>query len=444
MFRITDKASAAAIVIVFATTSVWALTAEQEAKLLPGDGQPGDAFGLDVAVDGDTAVIGAHLDDDNASQSGSAYVFIRAGETWTEQAKLLPVDGADSDHFGASVAVDGDTAIIGSNRADDNGAQSGSAHVFTRTGSVWTQLTKLLPSDGVADARFGFSIALDGDTALIGAEGDDDNGLQSGSVYVFTRAANVWTETAKLLAADGASGEGFGASVALDGDTAVVGAAADDDNGAASGSAYVFTRTAGVWAEQAKLLAADGMADDQFGASVALSGETVLVGAYTDDDNNTTGGSAYVFTGTGGVWTEQAKLLPSDGSAIDNFGISVAVVGDTAVIGTRLDDDNGLNSGSAYIFTRAAGVWTEQTKLLPEDGAAGDEFGIRVAVDGDTVLGGAFFDDDNGPASGSAYVFRLIPGDDNVPAVSGIGIVCLLLTMLGGGIYFMRRERLGR
>jgi hypothetical protein len=195
-----------------------------------------------------------------------------------------------------------------------------------------------------------------------------------------------------------------------------------------------------VWTEVAKLLAADGMATDQFGVSVALDGDTAIIGAFTDDDNNTGPGSAYVFTRTGSVWTEQAKLLPSDGSPIDNFGLSVALEGDTAVIGARLDDDNGFNSGSAYVFTRAGGVWTERTKLLPADGTGFEDFGISVALDGDRAIGGAFFDDDNGESSGSAYVFRLLPGDDDgVPAVSGIGAVLLLLGMLGTGAYLVRR-----
>ena len=246
-------------------------------------------------------------------------------------------------------------------------------------------------------------------------------------------------QEAKLLASDGAASDLFGGDVALDGDTAVIGARRHDDNGLNSGAAYVFTRTAGVWTEQVKLLPADGAAFDEFGVRVALDGDTAVIGAFGDDDNGFDSGSAYVFTRTAGVWTEQAKLLPADGTEGDIFGTSVTLDGDTVVIGADGDDDNGSNSGSAYVFTRTAGVWTQQVKLLPADGAAGDEFGVSVGLDGDTAVIGAFGDDDNGSAAGSAYVFRLFPDDDgDVPAVNGFGTVLLLLAMLGTGVYFVR------
>jgi len=220
------------------------------------------------------------------------------GLTATEVAKLLPADGAEVDQFGGSVAVSGDTAVIGASYDDDNGVESGSAYVFTRDGAgVWTEVAKLLPADGAGLDWFGRSVAVSGDTAVIGALGDDDNGVISGSAYVFTRdGAGVWTEQAKLLAADGAEGDDFGVSVAVSGDTAVIGARRDDALGSNSGSAYVFTRDgAGVWTEQAKLLAADGADGNFFGWSVALSGDTAVIGAYGDDDNGYYSGSAYVF-----------------------------------------------------------------------------------------------------------------------------------------------------
>ena len=381
--------------------SVWALTPIEVAKLTASDGASYDAFGVSVAVDGDTALIGSWGDDDNGENSGSAYVFTRNAGVWTEQAKLTASDGTDFDYFGHSVAVDGDTALIGASEDDDNGLYSGSAYVFTRNAGVWTEQAKLTASDGASGAIFGWSVAVDGDTALIGAYG-------TGSAYVFTRNAGVWTEQAKLTASDRASGDTFGINVAVDGDTALIGAPRDDDNGLYSGSAYVFTRNAGVWTEQAKLTASDGASGDAFGVSVAVDGDTVLIGSWGDDDNGEFSGSAYVFTRNAGVWTEQAKLTASDGASVDDFGVSVAVDGNTALIGANEDDDNGENSGSAYVFTRNAGVWTEQAKLTASDGASDDEFGVSVAVDGDTALIGSWHDDDNGESSGSAYVFSLI------------------------------------
>ena len=196
----------------------------------------------------------------------------------------------------------------------------------------------LTASDGMAGDQFGYSVAIDGDTLVVGAYGVGDNGFNSGSAYVFTRTGTIWTEQAKLTASDGAERDRFGWSVAIDVNTIVVGAWGDDDNGERSGSAYVFTRSGTTWSQQTKLTASDGAARDQFGGSVAIAGDTIVVGAHQDDENGNRSGSAYVFTRTETTWTQQAKLTASDGAADDIFGISVAIAGDTIVAGARLDD----------------------------------------------------------------------------------------------------------
>ncbi len=395
--------------LVILAPSVLALTPNEVAKLTASDGTVEDLFGSSVAVDGNTALIGAQGDDDAGLGSGSAYVFTRSAGVWTEQAKLTASDGARGSLFGVSVALDGNTALIGAAFEDNAGPDSGSAYVFKHSAGVWTEQAKLTASDGAAYDQFGLSVALDGDTALISANWDDDNGVNSGSAYVFTRSAGVWTEQAKLTASDGARDDHFGDSVAVDGYTALIGAGGDDNNADFNtGSAYVFTRSAGVWTEQAKLTASDGIELDEFGRSVALDGNTALIGALLDDDNGFNSGSAYVFTRSAGVWTEQAKLIASDGIAFDLFGQSVALDGNMALFGKTRDDDAGLRAGSAYVFTRSAGVWTEQAKLTASDGARDDAFGDSVAVDGYTALIGAAGVDDNGANSGSAYVFSLV------------------------------------
>ena len=340
--------------------------------LLANAGAARGQFGISVAVDGDTAVIGVSADSDNGGNSGSAYVFTRDAGVWTEQQKLAASDGAAGDLFGVSVAVDGDTAVIGAFFDDDNGIKSGSAYVFTRSGTAWTQQAKLIASDGAAHDVFGESVAVDGDTAVIGARLDDDNGPASGSAYVFIRSGTTWAQQAKLAAGDAAALDRFGLSVAVDADTAVIGAHLDDDNGGASGSAYVFTRSGSAWTQQQKLTASDGAASDFFGISVAIDADTAVIGASGGDDNGAGSGSAYAFTRIGGMWSEQAKLTASDGAALDRFGFSVAVDADTAVIGARLDDDRGTDSGSAYVFTRSAGMWSEEAKLTPGDAEAFD------------------------------------------------------------------------
>ncbi len=224
--------------------------------------------------------------------------------------------------------------------------------------------------------------------------------------YVPSDLASV-LEDRKLLASDGAGGDYFGRSVSVSGDMAVVGAYGDDENGSYGGSAYVYVRRGGVWTEESKLTASGGVADDRFGTSVSVSGDTAVVGAPYDDDNGSDSGSAYVYVRRGGVWTEESKLRASDGAAYDNFATSVSVGGDTAVVGAYRDDDHGAGSGSAYVYVRSGGVWTEASKLTAGDGAAGDRFGYSVSVSGDNAVVGAPYDGDNGSYSGSAYIFDL-------------------------------------
>ena len=376
-----------------------------ESKLTASDAAAGDEFGFSVAISGDTLVVGAYQDDDGGTSSGSAYVFTRSGNTWTQQAKLTAPDAAASDYFGKSVAISGDSVVVGAYGNDDAGSTSGSAYVFTRSGTTWTEQQKVTASDAAAGDRFGESVAISGDTLLVGAHANDDAGSNSGSAYVFTRIGNTWTEQQKLAGSDTGYDDNFGKSVAISGDTLVVGAYIDDDDGSASGSAYVFTRSSTTWTQKKKLTASDAAAGDYFGESVAISGDTLVVGADRNDDAGGSSGSAYVFTRSGTSWTEQQKLTASDAAAGDYFGESVAISGDRVVVGAYQDDDGGTSSGSAYVFTRSGNTWTQQAKLTAPDAAASDYFGKSVAISGDSVVVGAYGNDDAGSTSGSAYVF---------------------------------------
>ncbi|MHC4588306.1 MAG: FG-GAP repeat protein, partial [Planctomycetota bacterium] len=375
------------------------------AKLLASDGAAGEQSGYSVAVSANVAVVGAYLDDDNGLQSGSAYVYRWNGSSWVEEAKLLASDGAMGDQFGYSVAVSGDVALVGADGDDDNGGESDSAYVYRWNGSSWVE-TKLLASDGTVDDRFGRSVAVSGDVAVVGAQGDDDNGYASGSAYVYRWNGASWVET-KLLASDGTASDYFGGSVAVSGDVALVGASGDDVNGAQSGSAYVYRRSDWSWEEEAKLLASDGFGSDQFGASVAVSGDMAVVGAPGDDDNGAQSGSAYVYRWNGSSWAE-TKLLASDGAAGDGFGYSAAASGDVAMVGAPDDD----GTGSAYAYGWNGSSWIE-TKLLAPDGALNDNFGWSVGMGGDVAVVGAPGDDDNGSGSGSEYVLGGVGGDCN-------------------------------
>lgn len=385
----------------------------QSAKLIASDGGASDSFGISLAISGDAAIIGALGDDIGANtDQGSAYIFVRSGTTWTQQAQLTASDGAANDWFGGRVAISGDTAVVGA-FTDDIGANTdqGSVYVFVRSGTTWTQQTQLTAADGSASDRFGFSVAVSGDTAVVGAHWDDIGGnLDIGSAYVFVRSGTTWLQQVKLTPSDGAANDQFGVRVALSGDTAVVGANLDNISASDQGSAYVFVRSGATWSQQAKLIATDAAANDQFGGSVAVDGDTAIVGAYLDDVGaNTDQGSAYVFVRSGTTWTQQAKLTASDGAANDFFG-SVAISGDTVVVGAYVDDVvSNTNQGSAYVFVRAGSAWAQQTKLTASDGAANDWFGSSVAVSGDTVLVSAHLDDiDTNADQGSTYVFRFL------------------------------------
>ena len=407
---------------------------DQQGKLTAGDGAASDYFGYSVSIDGDYAIVGAIYDDDKGGDSGSAYIFHRTGSAWDQQAKLTPDDGAIGDWFGYSVSISGDYAVVGAYQDDDKGDDSGSAYIFHRTGSSWTQQAKLTAGDGAASDFFGYSVSIDGNCAIVGAFYDNDNGDASGSAYIFEKPVGDWvdmTQTAKLTAGDGAAEDYFGRSVSISGDYAVVGADRDDDSGNESGSVYIFEKSAGGWedmTETAKLTADDGEESDYFGFSVSIDGDSAVVGAYGDDGGS---GSAYIFQGTGSAWSQEAKLTADDGATLNYFGISVSIDDDYAVVGAHLDDDNGNASGSGYIFEKPAGGWEDRNqtaKLTANDGEEFDVFGYSVAVSGDHAVVGAYQDDDNGDLSGSAYVF-VVPE----PASA--------MLLMVGAVWLVRRRR---
>lgn len=385
--------------------------ATQEAKLTASDGAQADLFGWSVAISGNTALVGARFDDDKGSNSGSAYLFARTGSTWSQQQKITASDGAADDYFGWSVAISGDTAFVGSDQDDDAGFNSGSVYVFTRTGTTWSQQQKLTASDSAAGDYFGYSVSVSGDSLAIGAfQGDVQSTINTGAGYIFTRNGTVWSQQQKLTAFDFTAGDELGKSISLSGNTVALGSHYDDDLGENSGSAYLFARSGTVWTFQQKITASDGAAYDFFGESLSLSGESLLVSAYLDDDLGNNSGSAYVFTRTGTVWALQQKLTASDGLASDNFGFAVSLSGDAALIGGHGIDNYDLSlnaAGAAYAFTRSGATWTQQQKLIASDPGSGDQFGVSVALDGTSAIVGAYTDDISFNDTGSAYTFNL-------------------------------------
>ncbi len=482
----TDRAIAAHLaldgarlsIVVDDMNAVYPLTIDptwsQEAYLKASNTGFGDQFGVSVAVSGDTIVVGAPYEDSNATgvdgnqaddsadQAGAAYVFTRSGTTWSQQAYLKASNSGAVDRFGYSVAVSGDTIVVGAYGEDSNatgvdGTQvdnsasfSGAAYVFTRSGTTWSQQAYLKASDTGANDRFGYAVAVSGETIAVGAY--DDSSISGGAAYVFTRSGTTWSQQANLQASNAGAGDQFGYAIAVSGDTIVVGAPYEDSNATgvdgsgidnldAAGAAYVFKRSGTTWSQQAYLKASNTAFRDKFGYAVAASGDTVVVGAPYEDSNATgvdgngadnsatDSGAAYVFTRSVSTWSQQAYLKASNTDAGDWFGYAAAVSGDTIVVGAYGEGssatgvggneaDNGASfSGAAYRFTRNNTTWSQQAYLKATNTGALDLFGLSVAVSGDTIVVGASFEAssatgvggieaDNGAGqAGAAYVF---------------------------------------
>ena len=295
---------------------------------------------------------------------------------------VVASDAAASDLLGFSVAIDGDRMVVGAARGDGVAADSGAAYVYQLSGGTWTEVAKLTASDGAALDLFGWSVSIDGDTIVVGARSQDTGATNAGAAYVFEDSGgNTWLQTGKLQAASPEAGALFGYDVSVDGTLIAVGSLTDDTTaGADAGSVTVFDNAgAGVFNLVTTVEASDAAAGDQFGISVDLSGTSLIVGSRHDDDNGTQSGSAYIYTIGVGSATEDAKLTASDGAAGDEFGFDVAIDGSTALIGARSDDDFGGNSGSAYIFRNNMG-WAEDQKLHASNATVGDLFGTSVDV----------------------------------------------------------------
>ena len=461
----------------------------QQAYLKAGNngGLTDDYFGNSVAVSGDTVVVGANQEDssttgvnstpnESAVNSGAAYVFSRSGTTWSQQAYLKASNTGAGDLFGYSVTMSGDTVVIGAWQEDsstkgvnstpnESAGGSGATYVFTRSGMTWSQQAYLKAGNTGAGDLFGYSVAVSGDAIVVGAWQEDSSttGVNStpnegaggsGAAYVFTRSGTTWSQQAYLKAGNTGMNHNFGFSVAVSGDTVVVGAYGEGSsstgvnsipipNTDSAGAAYVFMRRGMLWSQQAYLKASNTQLgingkNDEFGYSVAISGNTIVAGTWLEDSSSTgvnstpnesaiSAGAAYVFVRIGTTWSQEAYLKASNTGVNDRFGISVAVSGDTVVIGAFQEDssttgvnstpnESAGNSGAAYVFTRSGTTWSQQAYLKASNTGTGDQFGLSVAVSGDTVTVGAYQEDSNTTGvnstpnesvfnSGAAYVY---------------------------------------
>jgi len=419
-------------------------------KIVTSDRAAGDLFGFTMSLDGDRAAISSILDDEDIAggttinEVGSVYIFELSGGAWIETARIVPNDIDSIARFGTRISLDGDRVLIGSNlsKTDESGndtlENAGAAYIFDYNGGNWVQTAKLVASDRAIDDRFGYDVSLSGDKAVVGAffNDTDEAGTNTlsaaGAAYVFELSGGVWTETAKLVASDRAVADRFGLSLAMSGETILIGAYNHDADALGgnplsnAGAVYVYNLVGGVWTETGKLVASNRESGDYFGHNIEMDGDRAIIGAYNRDVPLSQSGSAYIFEFIGGVWTETAALVPVDYGAFDHFGFSVDISGDRAIVGARYEDQDAnyvntlFNAGSAYIFELDGGVWTETDKIVASDRGVEDQFGVAVGISGDMVMVGSYNDDEDGSGgntlnnSGSVYAFNICNSNPEV------------------------------
>ena len=374
-----------------------ALISVTETKYWPADATKGSQFAGAMAVDGGRLLVGSRYGYVGSVYTGTAYIFERAGTTWSQKAKLSASDGAKNDNFGWFLDLDGDVAVVGA-------YNKGAAYIFERnsTSGVWQQKKKLTDPAGGNSNHFGAGVSTDSSTVVSGAYLKNN---MRGVSYVYARAGTSWGQVQELTASDGTSYDQFGVSSDVEGNTIVVGAVVDDHKAIDAGSVYVFMRSGTSWSQTQKITADDALIYAQFGWTVRLDGDTLLVGAKQDFNYS---GAAYVFSRSGTVWSPQAKLTATVRTKDDDFGHAIDLDGDTAIIGSPWDDDRGSASGSAYIYNRSGSAWSLLGKLTASDGDASDFYGEAVAISGINAAVGARGDEYTlGFNAGTLYAYQV-------------------------------------
>ena len=430
-------------------------------KLVPSDGAESDYYGCAVAISGDIAIVGAYNGDGKTTNTGNAYIYQRNGESWNFMTEIYANDGESSDRFGYAVAITNDYAIIGAYGDDDNASNSGAAYIYQRNGTYWTYITKLKPSDIESSDNFGCAVSISGDYAIVGSRYDDDKSTDSGSAYIYLRIGSNWNQIGKLVPDDGNTSDHLGSAVSIYGNYAIVGAYADDDKGSDSGSAYIYQKIDNNWQQIKKFVAPDGASSDHFGNAVALSDKYAIVGSRYDDDKSTNSGTAYIYQNiniTGQIKDPENKpisgvsfkdypdiepsddqgnytiseFVPSDNiqpqktnhafypkyldltspnvtgknTSIQWEGHSVSVSDNSAIVGLPEYSMNDYNKGAAIIYTKSDDQWTKTVTLEANDAKISDRFGEAVAIFGNyAIVGAPLADEYTVNNNGAAYMF---------------------------------------
>jgi len=395
------------------------LAAVELARIADPDATLKGEFGLKVALSGDTALVSApSATVGGLAGAGSVYVFIRSGSKWTLQATLVASDAAAQDDFGRALAFAGNTAVVGAeNKTVAGQAEAGEAYVFVRSGTTWLEQAKLTAPTPTVYDEFGYRVALSGDTALVSAPVDGDSSSRAGAVYVFTRSGGTWSRRTTIADPVTVGGDGFGWALALSGTTAMVG----DYDFPGNQAVYVYTGSGATWSQPAKISDPAPIGDDNFSIALAISGNTALVGSSgTLKDSLRYVGSVYVYTRSGTKWVKQTELFDPVGAAYDSFGYSLAFSGGTAVIGAFGTPVHGRNeAGAAYVYARSAGAWSRRSTLTASDAAVGDMFGASLVLSGDQALVGSPTDIDTVSKAGAAYAYRMPPTIAKLTPASG-------------------------
>jgi len=377
----------------------------QAEVIFPDSKTDAAAFGFNLAQDGEWMLVGAKDDTINGIKSGAAYFFKLINYKWQLWQKIGPDPGEDGDLFGISVDIDGNYAVVGADGDDAVSLNSGAAYIFELKNDNWSLKHKMLPVEtGIGSSEMGIAVSIKENIIVVGAYSDMTNGQFAGAGYIYSIHDGEWQLDDKVLPADGSADDKFGRSVHTDGNKVIMGGVLNDDEGTNSGSAYIFTYDGKNWIEEAKLVAPDANENDRFGRSVSIDNNYLAIGSVLDDDNGEQSGSVYMFRKSSNSWEFVQKITPVDGQADDFFGYALSFYNPYLLVGALNDDDFGLNSGAAYLFKREGERWNEITKLYAEFPEAEANFGEAVDLNAEFISIGAPYTLNNEVATGAAYV----------------------------------------
>lgn len=371
------------------SSNVYGQNWEHLVKLHASDASSDASLGQEVSISGDWAVVGAPWESSLAQYAGCAYIYKLTAGVWTEFQKIQASDAGASDNFGRTISISGDYILVGAPTHGSPFPQAGAVYAFAFNGTQWIETQKITAYDAALSDFFGFSIDISGNRAIISSVFDDDLGNNSGSAYFYELIGGTWNLINKVTAIDGSADQFFGYSVTMSGNFAAVGVQDDDQFGTNSGSLYIYQWDGTYWNETQKITSNDVAAGDRFGFPVSMDGNWLISGARADDDNGASSGSTYVFELNNSVWSEYQKITPSDGDSLDNFGFSGSINGDQFIVSATGNDDGGYNTGSVYVFELNNGTWGEVQKLVADVPQNQENFGSSIAILNDKVVIGA-------------------------------------------------------